>query len=78
MNTQTNGAGKTIDLDPNRNWDVCPVIQAKEELDEEVDVLRSQFVAMTRLGLVREGYFIVLRRGQKPGSGRCAKWIRTT
>ena len=41
LKTQTNSASDTINLDPNRNRNVRPVVQAEEELDENVDILRA-------------------------------------
>jgi len=58
---------------------VRPVKQAEEEFDEKVDVLRTQLVTLTRLGLVSECYFVVLNEDQQAGSwARCTKLIRTT
>jgi len=65
LKTKTNGASDTINLDPNGNWNVCPVVQAEEELDEKVDVLRAQLVTLTRLCLICERDFVVLNQGKK-------------
>ena len=67
---QSNDAHDLLDLDPDRNGDVQPVVHPDEELDEEVDILGSQRRSLTRKGRIRERDWRRSQLGARDESGR--------